>query len=210
MKIEGVYLVAGLRYHKTFDEFLQAVEAALKAGVKIFQLRVKNDLEDKDHIYLARRTRELTAKYESLFIVDDRPDIALLSDADGIHLGPNDMYLHDARKILGNDKIIGMSSHTEEQVKEAINCGISYLSVGPVYETDCKKNPDPVVGTKLLQYAIDHTRIPIVAIGGIGLECIKDVMQIGVKSIGVIRGIMQTENIYEASKNYIEEVQKYL
>ncbi|MFH1715673.1 MAG: thiamine phosphate synthase [Elusimicrobiota bacterium] len=201
--IRGVYLVSGLRFHKTFDEYLNAVEAALKAGIKIFQLRVKDELKDKDHIFLAHRVRELTKKYNALFIINDRPDIALLCGADGLHLGPKDMSVHDARQILDKEKIIGLSCHSEEDVMNALNHDITYLSVGPVFKTDSKKSPDKIVGLDLINYALENTHLPVVAIGGIGLKEIPNVLSTGVKSVGVIRAVMEQKNIYNAVKEYI-------
>ena len=128
--------------------------------------------------------------------------MAVLCEADGLHLGPSDMSVADARKIVG-DLMIGKSSHSLEQAEEALQESISYLSVGPVYETDCKKKPDKVVGTTLLETVLKVAEVPIVAIGGITLENLSTVLKTGVGCCGMIRGIMQSENIHSAARQFV-------
>ena len=204
LQIQGMYLVGGLRFHKSISSFLIAVEQALAGGVKLFQLRVKEALDDKDYLKLARMVRELTLKYNTNFILNDRADLALLCDADGVHLGPDDMDLADARKILGKDKIIGLSSHNFEEAQMALNESPDYLSVGPIYETDCKKTPDAIVGTQLFEKVLKITNVPLVAIGGITTENLSEIVQSGAKCFGVIRGVMQSNNIQFAVQEYIQ------
>jgi thiamine-phosphate pyrophosphorylase len=200
--IKGIYLVAGLRFHPSIPEFLNAVEQSFIGGIRLFQLRVKDKLADKEHLELARRVRELTRQYDVAFFINDRPDIAKLCEADGLHLGPDDMSAANARKIVG-DMVIGKSSHSLEQAQSALQEEISYLSIGPVFETDCKKTPDAVVGTELLNKVLGLTKTPVVAIGGITLENIPRIRQTGVGCCGLIRGIMQSPNIEEAARSYV-------
>lgn len=200
--IQGIYLVAGLRFHPDIPEFLTAIEQSFLGGIRLFQLRLKNELPDKDHLDLARSIRKLTRRHKVTFFINDRPDIARLCEADGLHLGPDDVSVEEARKIVGN-MIIGKSSHSFDQAKAALKEDISYLSVGPVFETDCKKEPDAVVGTQLLEHVLDITGIPIVAIGGITLENMAVVRKTGVSCCGLIRGIMQSDDIKTAASDYL-------
>ncbi len=205
--IQGIYLVAGLRFHPDIPDFLNAVEQSFLGGIRLFQLRLKNELSDKDHLDLARSVRKLTRQYNVTFFINDRPDIARLCEADGLHLGPDDMSVEDARKIAGN-MIIGKSSHSFDQAKSALKEDISYLSVGPIFETDCKKKPDAVVGTQLLETVLDIAGIPIVAIGGITPQNIAEVRKTGVPCCGLIRGIMQSGDIETAAREYLNAFSK--
>ncbi len=210
MSIEGVYLVAGLRFHRSIPSFLEAIEQAFLGGIRLFQLRVKDDLSDKEHLELSLRVRQLTQQYQVTYILNDRPDLAVQSKADGVHLGPDDMSVQEARSIAG-DMMIGKSSHSYSQALEALKEDINYLSVGPVFETDCKEVPDPVVGIDLLNKVLAHAQgLPIVAIGGIQKDNLQQVAQTGVHCFGLIRGIMQTDNIREEAEKYVHEFSKYL
>lgn len=201
--IRGVYLISGLRFYTSEHDFLFAIEQAFQAGIKLFQLRIKDELSDKDHLYLAKQVRKLTKQYKVTFILNDRPDLALLCDADGVHLGPTDMDILEARKMMGN-RIIGKSSHNYFEVSVAVQEDINYLSVGPIYKTDSKKKPDPVVGIELLEKAKKISLFPIVAIGGIDLQRLPEVLATGIECFGVIRGIMASKFIQKTTKEYIE------
>lgn len=199
--INGIYLVAGLRFHPDIPSFLAAIEQTFLGGIKLFQLRTKDELPDGELIHLARQVREVTRRNRVTFFINDRPDIARLCDADGLHLGPDDLPAVEARKIVG-DMIIGKSSHSIVQAESALAEDIDYLSFGPVFETDCKKKPDSVVGTQLLQTVLDMTEKPVVAIGGITLENMASVRATGVECCGLIRGIMQADDLRKTAELY--------
>ena len=201
--IQGVYLVGGLRFHRDFTTFLNAIEQAFIGGIRLFQLRVKDELSDQEHLELAKKVRMLTLTYNVTYLINDRPDIAVLCDADGVHVGPDDMPVEEVRKIIG-DKIVGRSSHSLQQAESALNEPISYLSVGPVFETDCKKAPDETVGHELVSEVLMKSHIPIVAIGGITKDNMKNVCSTGVSCIGVIRDIMAAPDLKEASQSFIQ------
>ncbi|MBU2513415.1 thiamine phosphate synthase [bacterium] len=200
--IQGVYLVGGLRFHRDSSSFLEAIEHAFIGGIRLFQLRIKDELTDKEHLNLARQVRSLTRQYGVTYLINDRPDIAKLCDADGVHVGPDDLPASEIRKIIGN-KIIGRSSHSWKQAEIALQESISYLSVGPVYGTDCKKVSDAMVGTALVSEVMKQTNLPIVAIGGITTKNMGPVREIGVNCVGVIRDIMGSSDLCKASRNYI-------
>lgn len=199
--VNGIYLVAGLRFHPDIPSFLSAIEQSFLGGIRLFQLRTKQEIPDRDLIRLARQVREITRRHQVAFFINDRPDIARLCDADGLHLGPDDLPADEARKIVG-DMIIGKSSHSIAQAESALTEDIDYLSFGPVFETDCKEKPDSVVGTQLLQTVLDMTEKPVVAIGGITLENMATVMATGVGCCGLIRGIMQADDLRKTAETY--------
>ncbi|MGK0289599.1 MAG: thiamine-phosphate pyrophosphorylase [bacterium] len=209
MSVKGVYLVGGLRFHQTFEAFLEGLEAALQGGIRIFQLRVKNELNDRDQLELSRRVRILTKKYNCLYFVNDRPDLAYLSEADGLHLGPADITAKEARKIVGT-MIIGKSSHSFEEAMKESQDDIDYLSVGPVYETDCKEVSDQIVGIELVKKVQAKVQVPIVAIGGITLENLPTVLSTGISCFGVIRGIMGASDIQASANDYVTCFEKHV
>lgn len=208
MNLTGIYLVGGLRFHPTFEELLNAVDQALQGGIRIFQLRAKDTLNDQDHIILGRKLRELTRRHGASFVINDRPDIAVLCQADALHLGPTDMLVKDARKIVG-EMTIGRSCHNFDQLHMAAMEDVDYLSVGPVNETDCKKEPDPTVGLDFVKRAIPYIKKPLMAIGGINLENIEVVLSTGIQCVGVIRGIMSSNDLQGTAKAYVEAFEQY-
>lgn len=208
-KIQGVYLVAGLRFHPTAESYLKAAEAAFQGGVKIFQLRAKDELSDSDHLKLSKQVRELTRQYQVTYFVNDNPEIAKLSDADGVHLGPDDMPVAEARKIVGPNCLIGRSSHSYEEAIVGLDSGADYLAVGPIHQTDCKAVPNKVVGLELLERVLKKAKIPVVAIGGINHDNLASVAQTGVPCFGLIRGIMAAQDIEAEARQYVQSFSKY-
>ena len=132
-----LYLVTDQELSENRDT-LKTVEQALKGGVDIVQLR-EYSLTDSQLLAMAKEVRRLTIRNKALFIVNNRPDIALISGADGVHLGQDDLPLFEARKILGKGKIIGISTHGMDQARKAVKEGADYIGVGPVYPTQTKK-----------------------------------------------------------------------
>jgi len=162
---------------------------AVEAGIAAVQLRTKGH-DDHDYLALARRLRSLTKGSSTLFIVNDSPDIAIESDADGLHIGQEDISAIEARKMIGHHKLLGLSTHNLEQVKTANDAPVDYIGFGPLYLTNSKVRPDPVVGPELLEAAYRSSLHPIVAIGGLDLERIQ---QLGpyAHSVAVIRAVSE-------------------
>ncbi|HJT22996.1 MAG TPA: thiamine phosphate synthase, partial [bacterium] len=164
-----LYLVTDQELSENHDT-VKTVEEALKGGVDIVQLR-EYSLTDSALLAMARQVRESTRAQKALFILNNRPDIARLCDADGVHLGQDDLPVAEARKILGEGKLIGVSTHGMDQVKKAVEDGADYIGVGPVYPTQTKKN---VVSAVTLDYvkqvAASGLGLPFFAIGGIKLH----------------------------------------
>ena len=147
------------------SDLIEKIEDILIGGVKIIQYRFKTGT-DKDHLEEALRIKKLCKKYNSLFIVNDRVDIALASNADGIHLGQDDLDLKTARKILGNSKIIGISANNEIDIANSIKDGCDYIGIGPVFKTSTKKDKEPL-GLEKIKCLTKDIKIPWFAIGGI-------------------------------------------
>ncbi len=191
---------------KRFSQFnhIEIAENMLSAGIKIIQLREK-ELNDKDFLKIACKIKEMCNDNDAIFIINDRVDIAILSEADGVHLGQNDIEIEKARMLFGEDKIYGLSTHNLEQVEIAEKISPDYIGFGPIFETKSKENPDPVVGIELLQKVKKlYKNIPIVAIGGINLKNIKDVICCKPEMICVMSGIISQKNIKETIKKYME------
>jgi thiamine-phosphate pyrophosphorylase len=169
------------------------VRMAIRGGADIIQFRDKS-MPTVGLIKTAKMIKKMCSKTGVIFIVNDRVDVALLSDADGVHLGIDDIKVKDARKLLGRNKIIGGTVHN---LKEAINAekdGADYLGFGHIYPTASKLKLTSPVGTEGLKRIIKKIKIPIFAIGGIGLNNIKDVAETGVHGIAVIGSVVKSSN----------------
>lgn len=166
----------------------EIVRLLLAGGATFIQLRDK-DASAKDLLDAARECLVLTRPAGAKLIINDRVDVALTADADGVHLGQDDLTVEEAREILGQDKIIGLSTHSLEQFQAALQTSADYLAVGPVYATTTKENPSPVVGLELVSAAKALTDRPLVAIGGINLERAPAVLAAGADSVAVISAL---------------------
>lgn len=176
----GLYLVMT----RPRDGYERLCSWAVEAGVAAVQLRTKGHDENK-HLAVARRLRALTAGSETLFIVNDRVDIALEADADGLHIGQDDLPAQEARRRLGPHKLLGLSTHNLAQVEQANQCPVDYIGFGPLYATTSKLRPDPIVGPELLEQACKLSHHPVVAIGGLNAERIRQ-LDHGAHNVAVI------------------------
>jgi thiamine-phosphate pyrophosphorylase len=194
----SLYLVTDrdLLGHK---DLAATVEAAIKGGVTLVQIREKN-LSTLEFYQLALVIKEITNKYGIPFIVNDRVDIALAVDADGVHIGQDDMPLSAARKLLGGHKIIGVSVATLEQALEAQRDGADYLGIGAVFPTMTKDDADYVSLEDLQQIKLSVT-LPVVAIGGINKNNLRNVMATGIDGAAVVSAIIACSDPHEAACN---------
>ena len=168
------------------------MENLLIGGVKIIQHRFK-ETDDSNNLKTAKIIRKLCKEHGAIFIINDRLDIALASEADGVHLGQNDLDLISARKILGFSKIIGISANNEQDIKQAIQNGCDYLGIGPVFKTNTKKNKKPL-GIDLIKKLTKDIKIPWYAIGGIKNENIPKLKSNNIKKVAIVSEIMNHEN----------------
>jgi thiamine-phosphate diphosphorylase len=166
----------------------EIVRMVLGAGGRLIQLRDK-EAGARDLLDAVRACLALTREAGARLIVNDRVDIALTADADGVHLGQEDMTVEEARDILGDKKIIGVSTHSLDQFRSALDTSADYIAVGPVYATKTKENPAPVVGLDLVREARKIADRPIVAIGGITHERAPEVIAAGADSVAVISAL---------------------
>lgn len=167
------------------------VEAALQGGLRLLQYRDKNT-NDIERLDTARRLCQLCQQYGAIFIVNDRVDLALAVNADGVHLGQQDMPIAVARMLLGPQRIIGRSTTNPEEMQRAIGEGADYIGVGPVYETPTKAGK-AAAGLEYVRYAAKHCPIPWFAIGGIDVQNVNDVISAGAERIAIVRSLMQAE-----------------
>ncbi|TWT40995.1 Thiamine-phosphate synthase [Phycisphaerae bacterium RAS1] len=173
-------------------DWLATAEAAIRGGAACVQLREKS-LPDGELLSRARRLRELTAPQGVLFIVNDRPDIARLAHADGVHVGQDDVSVNDARRVLGGDRLIGKSTHSLEQVAAAIAENPDYIAVGPMFASTTKPQ-EHVPGTALLARAAERTALPRVAIGGITPLNVAAVTAAGASAVCVCAAVISADD----------------
>ena len=181
------------------------VRAAINGGVKIMQYREK-ELDTKALLEEAKELLRLTKENDVLLIINDRIDIALAADADGVHLGQDDVPYEEARRLLGKDKIIGMTVHNVEEAEIAEKKGADYLGVSPIFETKTKTDAGPAAGLKLIKEVKAKVNIPLVAIGGINYENLESVMKAGADSVAVISAIVTKDNVELECKKFIDKI----
>jgi thiamine-phosphate pyrophosphorylase len=173
--------------------YAKCAEAAVKANVKIIQLRMKHASREKI-LSEAREVRSVTAGTSTLFIVNDDPEIASEVHADGVHVGQDDISPAEIRSRYPDLQLIGLSTHNLEQVRASITQPIDYIGVGPVYATPTKDIPDPTLGLKTMGEMISAARHPAVAIGGIDSTRLPDVLAAGAKNFAVVRAVCQSSD----------------
>lgn len=166
-------------------------EKCVSNGIRMLQLREKN-ISDRQLVKIGKEIRSITKGTMTNFVINDRPDIALLCDADYLHLGQDDISIEDARKIVGQMKI-GLSTHSIQQVNDALLKKPDYIGFGPIFPTNAKANPDVPVGVDMLKQVIALADVPVVAIGGIFPENIKEIIGAGARNIAMVRYLMQTD-----------------
>jgi len=189
---KGLYLI--LSGPSTKYEELACM--AVSAGLPAIQLRNKS-ADSAAIIKCAQKIREITSHTRTLFIVNDRPDIALAVQADGVHLGRQDIPVLHARKILGDDMIIGLSTHNLDQAAQAQELPVDYIGFGPVFPTTSKTKPDPVTGIEALKEVSFRSRVPVVAIGGITPENIGMLAETACNNIAVINAAAEAKDPFE-------------
>jgi thiamine-phosphate pyrophosphorylase len=185
---------------------LDVAKQLTDAGVRLFQYRNKRGSSRE----LLQASSALAAELVPAganFLVNDRPDVAYLSGASGVHVGQHDLPVAESRAVLGSGKLLGASTHNLEQFRSAVATDADYIALGPVFATDSKANPDPVVGTAMIREARKLTQKPIVAIGGITLERAREVVEAGANSVAVISDILRAPNPGKRARQFLDLVQ---
>ena len=198
------FITDSLNYSE--EEFLSRVEQALEGGVTLLQLREK-DKTTREYIELAKKVHELTKKYDVPLIIDDRVDVALAINAEGVHVGQSDMPVSMARKLMGDDKIVGATTKTVEQAVESYAQGADYLGVGAIYPTTTKVKT-VLTSTETLKDICNSVPIPANAIGGLNKDNIDILKGISISGICVVSAIMKAENPQKATVELIERAKE--
>lgn len=185
------------------EKFLNIIEESLKGGVSVVQLREKK-AETLDFYNLALKVKEITQKYNVPLIINDRIDIALAIDAEGVHIGQSDMPAQIARLLIGKDKILGVSAANIKEAKKAQRDSADYIGVGAVYPTNTKDDATSV-SKKELKEIVKSVDIPAVAIGGITQENAHELNDCEIDGISVVSAIMNSQNPKTASENLLKE-----
>lgn len=181
---------------------LELVASAIEGGVDLVQLREKT-LDARPLLQLARELRELTARAGVLFVVNDRPDIAALSHADGVHLGQSDLTVASARVILGKEKLVGVSTHSVEQARQAQNEGADSIGAGPMYPT-ATKDAGPILGPEGLRGIVAAVDLPIFAIGGVTPQRVPALREAGARRLAVSSAILGAPDARKAAQDLLE------
>jgi thiamine-phosphate pyrophosphorylase len=185
-----LYLVTD-RHATNGRPLTDVVEDALRGGVDAVQLREK-DLSTRDLLALARELRALTNRYRAKLLINDRIDVALAVAADGVHLPATSFAVADARRLLGADAIIGVSTHAIEEVARAAAAGADFAVFGPIFDTPSKRSFGAPHGLDALRRAVAAVDIPVVAIGGIGASNAAAVLATGCRGVAVIRAVLSS------------------
>jgi thiamine-phosphate pyrophosphorylase len=190
LRTARLYFVCDAMPHGEDPERL--LQAALSGGADIVQLREKS-LPCRETELAGQTFRRLCDTYSALFIVNDDPDLARACKADGVHVGQDDMPVEEVRELLGPNAIVGLSTHSEEQIAAAAKRPVDYISVGPIWETPTKEGR-PGVGLELVSHAARHVQSPFFAIGGIDPANAEDVVRAGARRLCVVRAIRDAED----------------
>lgn len=190
----------------TEETFLTKVEQAILGGATIIQLREK-EKTTREYIDIAGKVHEITKKYNIPLIIDDRVDVALAIDAEGVHVGQSDMPAETARAIIGNNKILGVTAKTVEQAENAYKAGADYLGVGAIYPTTTKVKT-VLTPTETVSEICKAVPIPVNAIGGLNIDNIGVLKGIGIDGICVVSAIMKAEDAEKAARDLKEAAVK--
>ncbi len=185
-----------------------AAQVALEAGIRLFQYRDKSG--NRRAIYeTCLRLAVLLKRSNAVFIVNDHPDIAMAVDADGVHLGQDDLPVELARKLMGGGRIIGVSTHSVEQARVAQSAGADYVGFGPVFTTGTK-DAGPHRGIEGLRQVRKAVTLPVIAIGGINGGNLDEVLRAGADGVAVISAILAAPDLHEAARGMVVRIQRTL
>lgn len=202
-----LYLITDSRLFTDYDSLFNRIEEALKAGVQAVQLREK-DLGTRELLDMAHKMRELTGRYSAKLFINDRADIAIAVDADGVHLGQQSMPALAVRRIANDNFFIGVSTHNINEAKKAEEDGADFITLGPIYETPSKLKYGKPIGVDIIKKVKAEVSVPVFAIGGIKENKVKEIIDSGADGVALISGILGAKDIMSAAKNYIKKISK--
>lgn len=183
------------------EKFLKTIEEAIKGGVSVVQIREKT-ADTLDFYNLALKVKKITTKYNVPLIINDRVDVALAIDADGVHVGQSDMPCDVTRKLVGPNKIVGVSAATIDEAKKAEKDGADYIGTGAVFPTSTKDDA-PKITKKELKEIVDSINIPVVAIGGITIDNASELIDTGIAGLSVVSAIMSSDDPKKSSEKLL-------
>lgn len=186
---------------------IRVAREAITGGATAIQLREK-EMESRDLCHLASSLKKVAKKKKALFIVNDRIDIAQAVDADGVHLGQEDLPIKIARKLLGRNKIIGATVRNLSQALKAQREGADYVSLGPIFSTKTKKDLPPPRGLKVIAQIKEKIKIPLIAIGGINRHNVAKVMRAGADGVAVVSVVVGARNVQKATQELLRRIKK--
>lgn len=196
-----VYLVTD-RHQTAGRPLLTVVEQALSAGVRAVQLR-ERDLGTRPLLALARDMRELTARFGAALLINDRVDLALAVGADGVHLRATSLPVQVVRRLVGPERLIGLSTHSVSDVERAEADGADFVLLGPVYETPSKREYGPPIGLAPIEAATARWRIPVLGIGGVSAERMAELRRVGASGAAVISAILSAPRVVDATSEFL-------
>jgi thiamine-phosphate pyrophosphorylase len=191
-------------YVITSEDHIKVTREACRGGARVIQYRDKNS-NPRKMLEVSDKIREITIEFNSLFIVNDFIDIALMSGADGVHLGQDDVPILRARKMTPDNFIIGISTHSLEQATNAEKAGADYIGIGPVFSTPTKEKYSPI-GLSIVEEVIRNVKIPVVAIGGLDLDNISELSGIGVENVAMVRAFQENTGEKVKKVNFLLKV----
>jgi len=184
----------------------ECAASLVEAGVRLLQYRNKS-ASARQYLESSRKLADMLRPQGVTFFVNDRPDVAFLAGASGVHVGQDDLDVEQTRRVVGSEKLVGVSTHNLEQFDRAAASSADYIAIGPVFSTASKANPDPVVGLDFIRKVRALTDKPIVAIGGITLERAASVIEAGADSVAVISGILSAPDPAQQARQYLETLE---
>jgi len=200
----GLYVITDSKLARGRSH-LEVARAAIAGGTSVFQLRDK-EASTRQLVEIGLKLRELTRELGVTFIVNDRVDVALAVEADGVHVGQDDMPAKFARKLMGPDKIIGISAGSVAEAVQAEADGADYVSASPVFATPTKLDAPPPTGLEGLRAIAAAVRVPVVAIGGIKASNVEEVIVAGADAVAVVSAVVGAEDIEEAARELVSKI----
>lgn len=206
MKISGLYFITDSRLSR--QGIAADAQQVIEAGCAIVQYREK-EKETGEMVAEAKQIAALCKENKILFLINDRVDVALAVEADGVHLGQQDMPCAIARKLLGKNKTIGLTVHSVEEAIEAQRQGVDYVSVSPIFATETKPDAGKPVGIELIKEIKEKVSLPVVAIGGINEQNLRQVLEAGADAVAIISAIVCSKNVRETARRIVKALSEF-
>ena len=200
----GLYVITDIKLAKP-RSYYEIVSGAFLGGAKIVQVRDKTT-PFEELVEICQKLSSLADEFDGILIINDNPYLAKASDAHGVHLGQEDTPVQIAREIVGPDKIVGLSTHNKYQAMQACYLPVDYIGLGPIYPTQTKESPYEPLGLQICTWVRKKISLPVVAIGGITMENVGEVIKYGVNNVAVISAIMTAKDIQKAVSEFIQQM----